>query len=305
MCTRSPSWRPAIAGLITGLWPAKQASRFNLVESLKEGSSAAGTSRHVLRNLLVVGQVSLSLIVLVSAGLFLHSLRQMQTVALGMRTDRLIMMSVDLGLQQYDDVRGRRFLEDLLARAEALPGVTSATMTVHVPLDYGMQFNDVAIDGVIPGTKDSYLSIAYTLVGPRFLETTGALLARGRSLIVRTMSGRERWPWSTRRWRRSCGRGRTAWAGDSGSGATGTGSGSRRRGPRWQVPDARRGAAALLLPAAIAGIPRSGHAAGADRRRPVGPHGAAAATCSARWIGTCRCTTCARWRRTCVTASSA
>ena len=89
------------------------------------------------------------------------------------------MMSVDLGLQQYDDERGRRFLDDLLARAEALPGVTSATSTVHVPLDYGMQFNDVAIDGMIPGTKDGYLSIAYNVVGPRFLETTGArLLAR-------------------------------------------------------------------------------------------------------------------------------
>ncbi len=170
------------AGVVTGLWPAKQASRFNLVESLKEGSSAAGTSRHLLRNLLVVGQVSLSLVVLVSAGLFLHSLRQMQTVALGMRTEHLIMMSVDLGLQQYDEPRGRRFLEDLLARTEALPGVTAATTTVHVPLDYGMQFNDVATDGVIPGTKDTYLSVAYTVVGPRFLETTGGVLARGRSL---------------------------------------------------------------------------------------------------------------------------
>ncbi len=92
------------------------------------------------------------------------------------------MMSVDLGLQQYDEPRGRRFLEDLLARTEALPGVTAATTTVHVPLDYGMQFNDVATDGVIPGTKDTYLSVAYTVVGPRFLETTGGVLARGRSL---------------------------------------------------------------------------------------------------------------------------
>jgi hypothetical protein len=147
-----------IAGVMTGFWPARQASRFNLVESLKEGSSGAGTSRHLLRNLLVIGQVSLSMVVLVSAGLFLHSLRQMQTVALGFRTDRLLMMSVDLGLQQYDDVRGRRFLDTLLARTEALPGVASATTTVHVPLDYGMQFADITVDGVTSGTLETAIS---------------------------------------------------------------------------------------------------------------------------------------------------
>jgi ABC-type antimicrobial peptide transport system permease subunit len=63
----------AAAGVAAGLWPARKATRFDLVESLKEGSAAAGTSRHALRNLLVIGQVTMSLVVLVSAGLFLHS----------------------------------------------------------------------------------------------------------------------------------------------------------------------------------------------------------------------------------------
>jgi predicted permease len=99
-----------------------------------------------------------------------------------MRTDRLLMLSMNLGLQQYDDVRGRQFVDDLLVRAEALPGVTSASVTVHVPLDYGMQFSDVTIDGGIPGAKDGYASTPFTIVGPRFLETTGAALVRGRGL---------------------------------------------------------------------------------------------------------------------------
>jgi predicted permease len=89
---------------------------------------------------------------------------------------------VDLGLQQYDAARGGQFIDDLLARAQALPGVTSATATVHVPLDYGIQLNDVAIDGPIPGSPDGYVSAAYAIVAPRFLETTGARLARGRGL---------------------------------------------------------------------------------------------------------------------------
>jgi putative ABC transport system permease protein len=170
----------AAAGVITGLWPARQATRFNLVESLKEGGPGAGTSRHALRNLLVIGQVSLSLVVLVGGGLFLHSLRQMQQLALGFEPDGLLLMSMDLGLQQYNDIRGRRFLDDLLARAEGLPGVRSATVAVHVPLDYGMRVTDVGIDGQIPGTKDDYVSVTHNIVGPSFLETTGARLVAGR-----------------------------------------------------------------------------------------------------------------------------
>ncbi len=172
----------AVAGVATAIWPARQASRFNLVESLKEGARGSGTRRHRLRNLLVIGQVALSLVVLVSAGLFMHSLRQLQDLAFGFRPDGLLLMSMDLGLQQYSDERSRQFVDTLISRAEALPGVTSATMAMHVPLDYGIQINEVSIDGDIPGTKDNHLSIAFNVVGPRFIETTGARLLAGRTL---------------------------------------------------------------------------------------------------------------------------
>jgi predicted permease len=169
-----------IAGLGAGFWPARRAARFDIAEALKDGGSVIGTSRHALRNLLVVAQVTLSLVVLVSTGLFLQSLRQMQTVALGFHSEGILMMSMDLGLQQYSEERGRRFLEDLLARTEQLPGVASATVTSFVPFYYGMQFSDVATGGVIPGSKDGFVSAAFTAVGPKFFETTGGALVRGR-----------------------------------------------------------------------------------------------------------------------------
>ena len=171
-----------VAGVAAGLFPARRATRFDLVESLKEGSAAAGVSRHALRNLLVIGQVTMSLVVLVSAGLFLHSLQRIQTQALGFRPDNLLMMSVDLGLQQYSDERGRQFLEDVIARAKALPGVRSATVAIHIPFDYGMQFTDVGIGREIPGSKDDYVSTPYNVVGTEFFETTGATITRGRAL---------------------------------------------------------------------------------------------------------------------------
>jgi predicted permease len=182
-----------VAGLAAGLYPALNASRFDLSEALKEGGRArSGSSRHPLRNLLVVGQVSLSLIVLICGALFLHSLRQMQGMALGFRSNQLLMVSLDLGLQQYGDERGRRFLEQLLERTEALPGVHSATVAQHVPLDYGIVITEVAIDGEISGSKDGYVSSAYNVVGSRFFETTGTAIKRGRALEEADESGSRR-----------------------------------------------------------------------------------------------------------------
>ncbi len=194
------------AALLTGLWPALKATRFDVFESLKDGSSAAGTSRHLLRSLLVVGQVAMSLVVLVSGGLFLHSLRQLQTLDFGFNPERVLMASIDLGLQGYDEARGRRFLENLVSRVEALPGVTGASVLTHVPFDYGIAFTDVRIDGDIPGTKEGSLSTAYSVVGATFFETAGADLVRGRGFdshddersrrvaVVNQTMARQLWP---------------------------------------------------------------------------------------------------------------
>jgi putative ABC transport system permease protein len=168
-----------VAGIATGLWPARTATRFDLAGALKDGSGAS-ISRHRLRDLLVIGQVTMSLVVLVSAGLFLHSLRRMQGLSLGFEPRGVVMMSIDLGLQQYGDERGARFLDDLVTRAEALPGIQAASVTTHVPFDYSMRFRDVTIDGGVPGAKDGFVSTAFAEVGARFFETLEAPLLRGR-----------------------------------------------------------------------------------------------------------------------------
>jgi predicted permease len=196
----------AIAGVAAGLWPALRAMSFDLVTSLKEGGSSIGKPKHALRNLLVIGQVTLSLVVLSSAGMFLHSLRQMRHLDLGLRADGLMMASVDLGLQQYGDQRGLQFLQDLLTKVRSLPGVTAATVSVHVPFDYGMQFTDVSIDGPVPGTKDETLSTGYNAVGSGFFETMPVRVVRGRGLypsleettqrvaVVNETMARKLWP---------------------------------------------------------------------------------------------------------------
>ena len=196
----------AVGGILAGWWPARRATRFDLVESLKEGGASIGASRHALRNLLVVGQVTMSCVVLACAGLFLHSLDRARDIALGFRPEGVLIMSMDLGLQQYSDARGRRFIEDLLQQVEAVPGVAAATVTLHVPFDYGVAFATVAIDGDIPGTKERTISIPYTVVGPHYFATAGSAVIRGRSFdsrdtetsarvaVVNETMARQLWP---------------------------------------------------------------------------------------------------------------
>ena len=177
-----------VVGIVTGIWPARTATRFDLVESLKEGGNTIGDRRHLFRNLLVVGQVTMSVVVLAGAGLFLHSLQRLQHAALGFDPQGLAMASIDLGLQQYSETRGQQFIEDALRRAETLPGVTSATVLSHVPFDYGMLISDISIDGEIPGTRDNAISTGYNVVGPRFFETFNADVVRGRPFDDRDTS---------------------------------------------------------------------------------------------------------------------
>jgi len=172
----------AIAGIGTGLWPALHASRFELSSALKETGTGFGSARHRFRNLLVMGQVTLSLVVLIFAGLFLRSLDEMKGLSMGFRTENLLMLSLDVGRQQYDATRAREFQRQLEERVEALPGVTGASWTLHVPFDYGIQIRDVTVEGGVPGSEDGYVPDAYTVVGHDFIETVGVLLREGRGL---------------------------------------------------------------------------------------------------------------------------
>ncbi len=172
-----------VAGLGSGLAPALRASRVDLVESLKESPGGLlADSRHRLRNLLVVGQVTFSLVVLVSAGLFLQSLRRARAVSLGFQPDHLLLLSFDLGMQGYSFERGDAFTRQLLERARALPGVAAAALSQHVPFDYYVQIRDVWPENPPPQFKDGSSSIAYSRVDPGYFDLMGLRRLRGRLL---------------------------------------------------------------------------------------------------------------------------
>ncbi|MBC7933489.1 MAG: ABC transporter permease [Rubrivivax sp.] len=133
--------------LLFGLVPALQATRTDLVPALKDGAAQAGRRRTRLRSGLVVAQVMLSLVLLVAAGLVVRALRELQTMNPGFDVENGLIMSFDLGLQGYDEARGREFERQLVERVKALPGVRAASLTDLFPLSLNYNSGDFYVEG--------------------------------------------------------------------------------------------------------------------------------------------------------------
>jgi len=173
-----------VTGVLFGLAPAVQSSRPDLVVELKEKTSAPTGSSHLfgLRNLLVAGQIALSLVALIGAGLFLRSLQNAQRINPGFDTEHLAVMSFNLGAQGYSEERGRQFEQRVLERSAAVPGVQSATVASTVPLFNGGFARTVFLEGQDTSDRRSGRLVQISVVGPHYLETLGIALLRGRAL---------------------------------------------------------------------------------------------------------------------------
>jgi putative ABC transport system permease protein len=167
-----------VTGLVAGVMPALRTSRADLNGTLREsGKGALGASgRNRLGSALVVTQVAVSLVLLVASGLFLRSLANVWATDFGFRTENLLLASVDLQLQGYDEAQGRAFYRELVERTRAMPGVRSASLVANVPLGYSNDFADV-----FPGESgDDHVSIFNTVAGVDYFRAMGMRLNRGR-----------------------------------------------------------------------------------------------------------------------------
>jgi predicted permease len=174
-----------LAGIAAGLLPALRSSRIDLNESLKQGAGrSVSGGRHRLRNLLVIGQVAVSCVVLVSAALFLRGLHAAADLNFGFQPERLLLASVDVSLQGYDEARGQRFEKQLLDDVRALPGVESASVTQHVPFSNSINIRSVFPENSPAPLQDGQLQIAFASVDPSYLHAMGVSLLRGRDLAV-------------------------------------------------------------------------------------------------------------------------
>ncbi len=174
-----------LTGILFGLAPALRATRPDLVAALKSEATIFGRVRRFgLRNALVVVQVALSLVLLVSAGLFLRSLQHASSIDLGMKPDHILLMTFDPKLHNYSREKTRQFLATLRERVSTLPEVRSVSFVDTVPLSIGgtsYSFNAANGKG---GTEQSANADVYS-VGANYFEAMGIPLLRGRGFNLK------------------------------------------------------------------------------------------------------------------------
>ena len=191
-----------LTGALFGLAPALRVSRGDLVRGLKDAAASrgAGSRRFGGRGVLVAGQIGLSLLLLIGAGLFVRSLQAAQSVDPGFRVDDDLIAELDLGGAGFDEGRTLGYFERLRERLRELPAVRSSAFAALVPLTLENESLAVSVGGVDRG------QVYFNRVSPGYFGTLGIDLLEGRdftpddgagaapvAIVSRTMA-RRFWP---------------------------------------------------------------------------------------------------------------
>lgn len=173
-----------ITGLLFGMLPALDASRADLGSAVREGARgiAGGRRQRRTRELLVVGEVALAVILLAGAGLLVKSLVRLQDEALGFDPEGVLVMRLSLPSSRYPDEPSRKILvKDLLQEVEALPGVRSAGVALAAPFAGGAATMSYVVEGIEPAEGDDFSS-EYQVVTEDYFRTMGIPVLEGRGL---------------------------------------------------------------------------------------------------------------------------
>jgi predicted permease len=173
-------------GLLFGLAPALQASRAEVASTLRQQSAALAAGGARVRRILVVGQLSLSLLLLVGAGLFARSLLNLLHVDPGFRTERLLTFAIDPSLNGYTNERGFALFHDLQERIARLPGVAAVGAANPGPLTHSNRGSNVTVEGY-QAREDENMDVSRHSVGPGYFRALGTPVVRGREVTERDL----------------------------------------------------------------------------------------------------------------------
>lgn len=169
----------ALTGVVFGLVPALRATRLDLTGALKDERVRHGQSRRFgLRNLLVVAQVSICMVLLICSGLFLRSLYSARNIDIGFAHRNVLMVAFDPSLNRYAPGEARRIVDAILAGTASIPGVESVSLGTGVPLNMEGTQNSFVPEGSLAGKSNPILADIYS-IAPRYFETFGIRMLGG------------------------------------------------------------------------------------------------------------------------------
>jgi predicted permease len=171
-----------LTGILFGLAPALRSSQVNLNETLKEsGRSMVGGGNHRMRNLLVIAEIALSLVLLIGAGLLIRSFLSVQRVEPGFVAQNVLSLRMSVAGTAYaEESRRLSFYQQLLSRVRQMPGVESAGSTSVLPLSGSISWGSITIEGYTPASGQSSIQADGRTVGVGYFETMKIPLVSGR-----------------------------------------------------------------------------------------------------------------------------
>jgi predicted permease len=174
-----------LAGLLFGLVPAVQASRTNLSAAMKEKNRLrAGLMRLSPSSLMVVMQVGLSMVLLTGGGLFARSLMKLQGEDLGFDRNNVLLLGIDPRLAGYKPTELATLYQQIVERLSSLPQVRSVSIATYSPLSGTRRSSSIQVTGYTPQPGEN-MDTQDILVAPKYVETLGMPLLRGRDINER------------------------------------------------------------------------------------------------------------------------
>jgi putative ABC transport system permease protein len=172
----------AAAGVLFGLIPALQTTRPSVIESIKNENAGGGPARRLtMRNALVVGQVAVSLLLLVTASLFLRSLQARMNVDPGFGRSPAGMVWFTIPADHYDSTRRQLLLDEIERRTTTLPGVRAVGVIDNMLLNpLSNQSRRINVAGVTPPKGQLAFEIDFASADSGFFDATGVTILRGR-----------------------------------------------------------------------------------------------------------------------------
>jgi predicted permease len=170
-----------VTGLLFGIAPAFRATKVDLTPALKDNDRVTSRARSRLSKVLLVGQVAISLMLLISAGLFVRTLQNLEKVTLGFNRENLLIFKVDPTLNGYKGARLANLYRQMEEKIEAIPGVRSVSLSRYPLISNSASITSVSVPGFTP-PSDKKIYVYLQPSSEDFLDTMEIPLLAGRNI---------------------------------------------------------------------------------------------------------------------------